>query len=137
MGNDRDYGERDGLFDRATWNVDIDRLLEQSQEEQTRWLRKELDRLDQQLEKRDEIHDRIVDRLEWKVDRYTDRLEKLYSQRKGKRDGKREQLKQRIQQFYDDLREEQRSHWEDRQQLEAERREILRELDRVTSDYLQ
>jgi hypothetical protein len=34
MSDDRDYGERDSLFNRATWDVDIDQLLEQSREEQ-------------------------------------------------------------------------------------------------------
>lgn len=38
MADDLDYDQDDGLFDRVEWDLDIDRLLEQSREEQVAWL---------------------------------------------------------------------------------------------------
>lgn len=116
--------------------VDVAALLEQAQTQQATWLRRELDRIHDQLEQRDVLHADLVDELEWKLDWYTDRLEELYSRGTGRRDGTRERLQNRIEQFYQELREERRQHWQDRQRLEEERREILRELDEATSDYL-
>lgn len=135
MGDDLDYGRDDGLFDAAQWDVDTDAFLETSADTEAEWLEQELERVEQQLEKREELHENIVRRLEWKVDHYTDRLESLYTHGKGK-DGTRDRVKDRIHQCYEELREEQRQHWRDRQQLEEERRAILRELDRATDGYL-
>ena len=83
--------------------------------------------IEEQLERRDEVHEEIVDELESKLDWYKDRLESLYKQSRG-RNGEREQLKQRISSFYRQLREEKQQHWRGRQELEQERRDLLREL---------
>lgn len=136
MAESFDYSEEDGFFDRLrSWDVDVDELLEESREQQKAWLQKEIERINDQLEQRDAVHGDIVAELEWKIDRYSDRLEKLYSQTRGKRDGERDRIKDRIETFYQELREEHRQHWRDRQQLEEERRDILRELDEVRTDY--
>lgn len=137
MGEDFDYSENSSsVFDQTpAWNVDIEQILERSKEQQQGWLEAELERIHEQLERREAIHERIIDELERKLDQYTDRLERLYKHGLGL-DGTRERLQNRIDCFYEDLREEHRSHWRDKQKLEAERREVLRELDEVTGEYI-
>jgi len=127
--DDYDYAERDGLVDRLqAWEININDVLEESQESAAERLAKELERIEQQLEARGTVHEEIVDELEFKVEWYTDRLESLYTTGRGRKDGKRERLQNRIEAFYQELRDEHRGHWRDRQKLEQERREIIREL---------
>jgi primosomal protein N' len=127
--DDYDYADREGLVDRLrSWDIDLDEVLEESQESAEERLAEELGRIDRQLEARNDVHDEIVDELEWKVEWYTDRLESLYKMGQGRKDGKRERLQNQIETFYGELREEERKHWRDRQELEQERRDILREL---------
>jgi len=127
--DDYDYAERDGLVDRLqAWDIDLNEVMEKSQESAEERLVQELERIEQQLEARNEVHDEIVDELEFKVDWYTDRLESLYKMGQGREDGKRERLQNRIEAFYGELREEKQRHWRDRQELEQERRDLLREL---------
>lgn len=121
------------LFDLADFDEIAD-FLEQSQATQREQLEEELAAIATQLAERDRIHERIVDQLEWKIERYTDRLGHLYRTGRGKTDGRRERLKDRIEAFYQDLRDEDREHWRDRQELEQERRTIRRELDEVDAD---
>lgn len=66
--------------------------------------------------------------LEGKIDQYQDRLAHLYTIGKGRMDGTRERLKDQIVMFYQELRDEHRAHWRDRQDLEQERRAVHREL---------
>ena len=121
-----------GLLDQLdSWDdVDVDAWLEQSQESREERLEQELAEIREQLEGRDELHGRIVDELEW----YVDRLEKLYTHGIGRTDGKRERLQDQIEAFYREWRREQREHWQDRQQLEQERRAVLREVEAATDE---
>lgn len=137
MGDNFDYSENSsGVFDQTpAWDVDIEEILEQSKAQQRGWLEAELERIQEQLERRDAIHERIIDELERKLDRYTDRLERLYKHGIGKIDGTRERLQNRIEEFYKDVREEYRARWRDKQQLEDERREVLRDLEEITNAY--
>lgn len=135
--DDRHYNDGTGLFDNVDrWDGELDELLEQSRMSEEERLEQELDRIKQQLEGRDEVHDEIVDELEWKIEWYTDRLKSLYKTRRGRREGKRDQLKNRIEDFYAALRQERREHWRDRQKLEQERRDLLRELHEVAEKSL-
>jgi len=134
-----DYVEdADSVLDRLeSWDYDdVTDILESSEETQADRLREELDRIKEQLERRDAIHDEAVDDLEWTLERYNDRLDKLYTHGRGKRDGKRDRLKDRILDLEERLREERRDHWRDKQTLEQERREILSELDEAEDDSL-
>jgi hypothetical protein len=127
-----EYAEPDGLVDRLrAWDADIDDLLEESQASAEARLAEELERIEEQLEARDAVHEEIVDELEFKVEWYTDRLESLYKIGRGRKEGTRERLQNRIEAFYEELRQEQRQHWQDRQNLEQERRDLLRELAEV------
>jgi len=123
--------DADSVLDRLeSWDYDdVTEILEASEEARVERLNEELERIEEQLEHRNEIHEEIVDELEWKIDRYTDRLEKMCSLGTGRKDGKRERVKDQILEFYDMLRQEKRKHWQDKQQLEQERREILHELE--------
>ena len=134
-----DYvADADGLLDRLeSWdNIDIDAWLEQVQGSREEQLEQELEVIHEQLEQRDGLHRELVTELERKLEWYVDRLEKLYSQGIGKHDGTRERLQDRIEAFYQELRREQREHWQDRQSLERERRDVLRELEDSTDDLL-
>lgn len=124
------------LFDAGdSWgDIDVRQLLEESQAREQEQLEQELAQIEQQLDEREQIHGEIVSDLEWKLDRYTDRLEHLYTIGKGRLDGTREQIKDRIEEFYRELREEHREHWQDRQQLEHERRAVRRELEAATDE---
>lgn len=128
MGEPRDYRE-DGLIDRLSgWNIDVEEVLERTRSAKRYRLERELERIREQLEDREEVHADIVQELEFKVDVYQRRLEDLYTTGRGERDGERRRLQDRIESFYRALREEHREHWRDRQELEQERREVLREL---------
>lgn len=137
-GVDYDGGDDEGLVDRlSAWDdVDIEAVLERSQDAAAQRLEQELKRIDAQLDGRDAVHEEIVDELEWKIERYTDRLESLYKRGSGRRDGTRERLRNRIESFYRELREERREHWQDRQDLAQERRSVLRELEELDEDLL-
>lgn len=113
-----------------TQSFDIEEFLEQSQEDQQKRLEEELERIQEQLEQRDRIHEEIIEELESKRDWYINRLELLY---KRNQHGKRKELKQRIEGFYQRIREENRSHWQDRQNLEQERRKLFRQLEQISS----
>jgi primosomal protein N' len=120
----------------SSWDESVNRFLEQSQQHHRERLDAELEKINRQLDRRDELHDEIVDALEWKVEWYTDRLDRLYLHGRGKLDGKRQRLQDRIEAFYQELRNEHRQHWRDRQNLEQERREVLRELAEADAELL-
>lgn len=117
------------FFDYTT-DFDIDEFLERAQENQKQRLEAELEQIQDQLENRDQLHNEIIDELEAKRNWYVERLKTLYLRDTGKH-GKREQVKNRIEHLYRQVREEQRSHWQDRQELERERRELLRALEEL------
>jgi len=109
-------------FDYGT-DLDIEEFLRESQEQQERHLEAELERIEQQLEKREDIFEKHREDLESKLDWYLDRLKQAYRTM-----GEVEDLKEKVEEFYDLLREERVRHWRDKQELEKERRELLREL---------
>jgi len=104
-------------------DLDIEEFLQESQEQQERQLEAELERIEQQLEEREEIFEKHREDLESKLDWYLDRLKQAYRTM-----GDVEDLKEKVEEFYDLLREERVRHWRDKQELEKERRELLREL---------
>lgn len=112
--------------------IDVEELLERSHREQRRRLFQELEGIDDQLDQRERLHEELVDELESKRDWYVERLELLYKRGTGTT-GKREELKERIESFYQQLREEKRNHWQDRQELQRKRREILSELAEINT----
>lgn len=115
---------------------DVEELLEDAHGRKRRRLRDELERIDQQLEEREQVHEEAVAKLGSKLEWYKDRLETLYKQHRGKH-GTRDEVKQKIEELYQELRVERRNRWRDRQELEMERREILRELEKLTDDSLE
>ena len=117
----------------ADWDFDIEKFLEQSQDLERQRLEEELQRIDQQLERREEIQDETVGELESMIEWYKERLIKQYKRNSTKQI---EELKQSIREFYRELREEHRHSWRDRQQLEQERRNLLRELREIEDDDL-
>ena len=120
----------------ATDWTEVAALLEASQEQHQDRLETELAAIEHQLEERDRLHQQLVEELERKIGRYVDRLDHLYTIGKGRLDGTRDRLKDRLEHFYQELRAEHRTHWQDRQQLEQERRELRRELAAATDESL-
>lgn len=114
-----EYGEQDFGFD-------VEEFLRESQEQQEDRLETELERIEEQLEERDTIFEQHSEDLESKLDWYLDRLEKAY-----KMTGDVDELKEKVTEFYELLREERVRHWRDKQELEKERREMLRELNEL------
>jgi len=110
-----------------TEELDVDQFLRKSTSRQEQRLEQELERIEEQLSEREEIFEDHLSELESKLDWYVERLETAYRQRRDPED-----LKQRIGKFYRLLREERVKHWRDRQELEEERRELLRELDEIS-----
>lgn len=107
-------------------DFDIEEFLEESQRQQQDRLETELEKIEQQLEERGKIFEQHREDLESKLDWYLDRLENAY-----KRTGDVDELKKKVTEFYELLREERVRHWRDKQELERERREMLRELDEI------
>ena len=128
-----DYSEAqpDTFEGTADWDLDIEEFLEQSQDLERGRLEEELQRIDQQLERREEIQSETVDELESEIEWYQERLIKQYKRNSTEQI---EGLKQNIREFYRELREERRHSWRDRQQLEQERRDLFRELRELEDD---
>ena len=128
-----DYSEAqpDTFEGTADWDLDIEEFLEQSQKLERGRLEEELQRIDQQLERREEIQSQTVDELESEIEWYQERLIKQYKRNSTEQI---ERLKQNIREFYRELREERRHSWRDRQQLEQERRDLFRELRELEDD---
>ena len=101
---------------------DLDRFLEENQEHQRQRLEAELKRIQNQLDRRDEINEEVLD--DW----YLERLEAEYRTHGS---SNVEELKSEIKRFYSLIRDEKQQHWNDKQRLERERRELLRELNEL------
>ena len=128
-----DYSEAqpDTFEGTADWDLDIEEFLEQSQKLERGRLEEELQRIDQQLERREEIQSQTVGELESMIEWYKERLIKQYKRNSTEQI---ERLKQNIREFYRELREERHQSWRDRQQLEQERRDLFRELRELEDD---
>lgn len=133
-----DYSSHpDGFLDEVeAWDFDIEQFLEKSQEKERQRLENELERIEDELARRDRLHKEVVDELEMKMNRSMDRLDQLYAQFFAPGHEERERLKNRIEGFYQELRREKRNRWRDRQELEKERRAVLNELDQVEDENL-
>ena len=118
-----DYGESQAL--NSISDFDVEEFLKESEQRDRERLTEELERIDDLLEEREMIHEDAVTELESKLDWYIERLEDLY--RRGL-DRDKDELKQRIEEFYQEIREQERKHWLDRQELEKERRKLEKEL---------
>jgi trichohyalin len=121
-------------FDYGTENLDpgfdVEEFLEQSQRNQEQRLEQQLEQINKQLEERDRIFEENRNELESKLDWYLERLQEEYN---SVRPESVDELKGKIEEFYELLRVEKRRHWRDRQELEQERRKLLRELDEIDS----
>ena len=104
-------------------DFDVEQFLEAEQENQRQRLEDELEKIEEQLEEREEIFEENTVELESKLEWYQERLEKQY-----KLSGPVEELKQKIEEFYRLLRREKVENWRDKQELEEERRSLLREI---------
>lgn len=107
---------------------DVEEFLEQSQRHQEQRLEQQLERIKKQLEERDRIFEENRNELESKLDWYLERLQDEYNSAGPE---SVDELKGKIEEFYELLRVEKRKHWRDRQELEQERRKLLRELDEI------
>lgn len=111
-------------FDYSIDDVDIEQLLEASNEREAERVEAELRRIEEQLDQRGRLHEEITEDLEAKLEWYTDRLADAYRRNSG---DDVEMLKAEIRRFYEEIRTEKQQHWRDRQELEQARRRLLRE----------
>ena len=130
-----DYSE-DFLESGEAFDFDIESFLKESQELEQQRLEEELERIDQQLEQREEICNEATKELESKLEWYVDQLEDLNQRPFSSDKEEKEHLKTKIEEFYSELRQERRSAWRDKQELEKERRELLQELDEIEAQDL-
>lgn len=131
-----EYDEDD--FDQLPWpateDIDATEILEQSRGTQQDVLQRELDRIEEQLAKRDRLYREVRDDLTTRIKRYRNELQQARSRPFGGNEARREELKDKIEGLSVELRQERRDHWMDRQRLEQERRDVLRQLDRIVED---
>jgi len=124
-------------FDYGTENLDtgfdMEEFLEKSQHHQEQRLEQQLERIKRQLEERDRIFEENRNELESKLDWYLERLQEEYNSVSPE---SVEELKGKIEEFYELLRVEKRKHWRDRQELEQERRDLLRDIDETGGEGL-
>lgn len=111
-------------------SLDVERFLEESREREEERLEQALERIDRQLDRREELFSETIGELESKLDWYIERLEQEY-QRFFSGPGNEDELKEKIDEFYREIRRERHRLWQDKQELEKERRELLRELDEL------
>ena len=104
---------------------DLDQFLEENQEQQRQRLETELERIQNQLDRRDEINEEVLDSLCSKLDWYLERLEEEYRTHGS---SNVDELKSEVKRFYSLIRDEKQQHWNDKQRLERERRQLLRDL---------
>lgn len=124
--DDTDSG---GLFEAGDSLEDVKHVLEQSEEAKRRRLERELERVEAQLARRTELYEDAVETLEARINRYVNEVKQTYSRPFGGNQEQREELQEHIGELYRELRREKRQHWQDRQSLEQERREILQRLE--------
>jgi len=130
-----EYDEDD--IDQLPWpvdDIDATEILEQSRATQQDVLQRELERIEDQLEERDRLYREVRDDLRTRIKRYRNELQQARSRPFGGNEARREELKDKIEALSVELRQERRDHWMDRQRLEQERRDVLRQLDRIVED---
>lgn len=107
--------------------VDVEEFVNRSLEDEKSRLEDSLTEVEELLEERVEVRESTLEELQSKLDWYLQRLETVY-RRPGTQPDKRAVLKNRIKEFYTEIRREKRSSWQDRQELEEEKRELRQEL---------
>ena len=115
--------------------LDIESFLEESQERSRELLKTELERIKRELEERDKIHDENMNELDSKLDWYLDRLKTAYNTVHGAGEDI-DELKEKIETLYKDIRHEKRNRWRDRQELERERRGLLKDIEELEDDWI-
>jgi len=126
-----EYPADDRESSHLSWDSIRD-FLEQSDAKEKQRLQDELERIEDQIEHREELYQETIHRIKEQIDRYTGTLQTLYNRPFGGNPEAKEAIKETLAELYDDLQREKRQHWQDRQSLEQERREILRQLDELS-----
>ena len=130
--------EYDDESDQLPWpavdDINATEILEQSRATQQDVLQRELERIEDQLEERNRLYRDVRDDLTTRIKRYRNELQHARSRPFGGNEARREELKDTIEGLSVELRQERRDHWMDRQRLEQERRDVLRQLDRIVED---
>jgi trichohyalin len=135
------YFDYEAVADRVldgsrSWEIDVEQLLRQSRASHRGRIERELERIRKQLDNRDDVHRTHVEELEESIEWYVDQLRSTYRRFRTVDEERKDRLKEVIRTFYHELRRERREHWQDRQQLEHERRDLLHELDELEDDAL-
>jgi transposase len=130
--------EYDDDIDQLPWpavdDINATEILEQSRATQQDVLQRELERIEDRLEERNRLYRDVRDDLTTQIKRYRNELQHARSRPFGGNEARREELKDTIEGLSVELRQERRDHWMDRQRLEQERRDVLRQLDRIVED---
>lgn len=86
----------------------------------------ELARIDDQLARRETLHDDLMSELKWHIKKYERELDRVAVPFAPKTEV-RKWMTAQLKTVRQEIRDEQRQYWQDRQRLEQERRDLLRE----------
>ena len=117
-------------LDLSDEDPDLNSLLKQSHENERQRIEAELTDIETQLDDRRKIHKMSVAELEDALQKEKDGLQRL--QRPFPPEDRINRQKQRIRDLEQQLGKLQRTHWQDRQQLQREQRRLQRELSELT-----
>jgi sigma54-dependent transcription regulator len=112
--------------DQGVADPDLEALLTESQRQERKRIDAELDQIERQLQSRTRIHEEAVGELEDILQDETDRLQRL--QRPSVPADRVIRQKRQVSECEQQLQDVRRSHWQDREQLERERRRLRRDL---------
>lgn len=129
------FDEEDSSLFGESDEIDIEEFLQESNEKEKQRLKNELERIRVQLFNRAEIHERIIDNLNSKIEDFVGKLEELYSGF-GTKEKNINRVIKKLYKAYSRIQNENRSYWQDKQDLEKEKREIIRELEELEDESL-
>lgn len=107
-------------------DTDLEAILTEARDQERNRIETALEQIDQQLQERNKIHDQTVESFQQALRDERDRLERV-SQPSTPADRIQEQ-RRRIHELEQQLHEQRRAHWRDRESLESERRQLRRNL---------
>jgi septal ring factor EnvC (AmiA/AmiB activator) len=111
----------------------IGAYLEQSREAERDRINTELAHIEDELAARNTLHADLVTELEWQIEKYERELDRLTKPIATSSED-HERVSARLRSLRQELRNEHRQHWQDRQHLVRERRELRRDRARLADE---
>jgi len=113
---------------------DLDDVLKDLVAEERERLEQRLERIEARIEDRSELYEDKVDRLENRIKDCQSEIQQIFSRPYGGNVEKRETLEATIEELQRELHDVRRQFWNDLEQLESEKRDVLEQLDELDRD---